>query len=107
MSVNLLANLDVRALTGIPTPEEAKSSQPELSKSPLPPQKEQSTQKAKAANTDTQSIRVSLPSTLVRRLALLRIAGTSRNNAVQEALELYLDDPEVKKIIAQVSKSLK
>lgn len=108
MPANLVAHLDLEALseeTSTTSEEQPSKSEVEHSK-PLN-QKRPPTTKGQAESTDTQSIRISLPSTLVKRLALLRIAGTSRNKAIKDAVEIYLSNPEIHKMIAQVSKALK
>lgn len=107
MSANLVAHLDLEALAGETSTTSEQPSKTDVEHSKPLNQKRPQTTKGQAASTDTQSIRISLPSGLVKRLALLRIAGTSRNKAIKDAVEIYLENPEVQKLIAQVSKSLK
>lgn len=107
MPTNLLAHLDLSALSG-DTPMTAKDNLDSTIERPESPvKKPQSPGKSKDASTDTKSIRISLPSTLVKRLALLRIAGVPRNTAIKDALEVYMADQEVQKMIVQVSRSTK
>lgn len=60
------------------------------------------------SSNEKQSIRISIPKTILHKLLLLKFSkGISRNEAISIALEEYLSQEENQRAIKQIAKSIR
>lgn len=108
MSQHLLNTLSMRSLSSESEVKEQTMSQKDSTTTAS--DKPQKSRQVKERRIDSRHIRVTLPASLLYRLSLLQISSetsVTRSKIIQTAIESYLKQPDIERIISQASKSIR